>query len=208
METICSDCGCAFDTIETTLNIYHGKIIFNSEQKSPEEQLCPKCRLRLQVVNSKESQKLRRRLVVFAVAAILTLSAIAVPNLLASHRAANEAATISALRTIVSAQYVYKAMVGNGDYATLEELFSSGLIDPSLASGKRNGYIFIVAKLSHVSDNTPPAFNVTAVPESISGWNPTGSRSFYTNEDGVIYYNYTGIAPIRTPSGSDGIAVE
>jgi type IV pilus assembly protein PilA len=42
------------------------------------------------------------------------IAAIAIPNLLASRRAANEASAISALRTLTSAQATYQATVGGG----------------------------------------------------------------------------------------------
>lgn len=203
MESICSDCGRTFDSGTTPLNISHGKLIFSPEQSLPAEQLCPDCRLRdPQIIES--YRKLRLRFAIFTVAAIVVLASIAIPNLWASRRAANEAAVISTLRTIGAAQSTYSSTDGNGNYATLEELISSHLITDSLASGKKNGYIITVTKLNDVSDDASTAFDITAVPESISGWNRTGSRSFYTNEDGIIYYNNTATAPTRTPNGSDG----
>src|SRR5687767_8037039 len=48
------------------------------------------------------------------------IAAIAIPNLLASRRAANEGATIQALRTIHSAQATYQSL--QGSYGTLDEL--------------------------------------------------------------------------------------
>jgi prepilin-type N-terminal cleavage/methylation domain-containing protein len=48
------------------------------------------------------------------VAVIGIIAAIAVPNLLESKKAANEASAISSVRTIVTAQITYSATVGNG----------------------------------------------------------------------------------------------
>ena len=53
------------------------------------------------------------------VAVIGLIAAIAIPNLLASRRAANEASAISSLRTIGSAQATYRQTIGNNvNYAT------------------------------------------------------------------------------------------
>jgi prepilin-type N-terminal cleavage/methylation domain-containing protein len=45
---------------------------------------------------------------------IAIVAAIAIPNLLASRRAANEASAISSLRTIHSSQATYQATIGGG----------------------------------------------------------------------------------------------
>src|SRR4026209_1200286 len=46
------------------------------------------------------------------------IAAIAIPNLLASRRAANEGSAMSSLRTLASAQATYQATTGNGAFAT------------------------------------------------------------------------------------------
>ncbi len=51
------------------------------------------------------------------VAIIGIIAAIAIPNLLASRRAANEGSAQSSLRTIHSAQVIYQATAGAGAYA-------------------------------------------------------------------------------------------
>ena len=66
---------------------------------------------------------------------IAIVAAIAIPNLLASRRAANEASAISSLRTIHSAQATYQATTGNGvnyapDFTTLPRLLSTRLLPP------------------------------------------------------------------------------
>ena len=53
------------------------------------------------------------------VAIIGIIAAIAIPNLLASRRAANEASAISAVRNISSAEEVYRATLGTGSRFTL-----------------------------------------------------------------------------------------
>src|SRR6184192_4301124 len=45
------------------------------------------------------------------------IAAIAIPNLLAARRSANEGSAISACRTLHGAQMTYASTYGNGDYA-------------------------------------------------------------------------------------------
>lgn len=110
------------------------------------------------------------------VAVIGIIAAIAVPNLLQSRAAANEASAISSVRTIVTAQITYSATQGNGSYGTLAELQGAGLIDESLGSGSKDGYNFAVT-------NTATTFTVTATPVTDG---TTGNRGFFADQTGVI----------------------
>ena len=75
------------------------------------------------------------------VAIIGIIAAIAIPNLLASRRAANEGSAQSSLRTLHSSQATYQATSGNGAYAAdLATLAGSNLIDSVLAAGTKSGY--------------------------------------------------------------------
>lgn len=67
---------------------------------------------------------------------------IAIPNLMASYRAANEGSAISCLKTIANAESVYVSSTGEGKYGTLKELAAAGLIDQTLARGVKNNYVF------------------------------------------------------------------
>src|SRR5436190_4181811 len=70
-------------------------------------------------------------LVVLIIIAIV--AAIAIPNLLASRRAANEASAIASLRTIHSAELVYYSTAGGGTtYGSLTSLQAAGQIDSAL----------------------------------------------------------------------------
>src|SRR5436190_10375206 len=69
------------------------------------------------------------------VAIIGIIAAIAIPNLLASRRAANEGSAQQSLRTMSSAEATYQATSGNGNYADLAGLGTGNLIDSVLASG-------------------------------------------------------------------------
>lgn len=105
------------------------------------------------------------------------IAAIAIPNLLAARRAANEGSAISALRTLRSAEETYIATQGAGNCGELRQLGASGLIDSVLASGRRSGYRFEVVLAANKQ-----TCDVHATPETAS----TGTRSFLISDDGVI----------------------
>ena len=74
------------------------------------------------------------------VAVIGIIASIAIPNLLASRRAANEGSAQSSLRTIHSAQITYQATTGAGAYAAdLASLGGQTLIDSVLAVADQPG---------------------------------------------------------------------
>lgn len=110
------------------------------------------------------------------------IAAIAIPNLLASRRAANEGASISTLRKLHEAEATYQATSGNGDYGTLDELAANRLISPELATGARYGYKFTV-NVKAAGYDEPPRFQVVGVPLT---YGSSGLRSFYIDETGVI----------------------
>ncbi len=127
------------------------------------------------------------------VAVIGIVAAIAVPNLVKSRAVANEGAAISAVRTVVTAQVTYSARAGSGSFAAdLTELESAGLIDSVLGSGTLEAY-----SLS-VSGNSA-GFAVNARPLVYGN---TGTRSFYSDESGVIRYT---IADAAATSSSPGL---
>ena len=117
------------------------------------------------------------------VAIIGIIAAIAIPNLLASRRAANEASAISSIRTISSAQATYSSTVGNGAYATtLSALQGQGLIDGKLATATnstnaKSGYFFGIQNAGANGYQSAAAHSSTS----------TGNRNFMSNEAGVIY---------------------
>ncbi len=120
-------------------------------------------------------------LIVVAIIGILT--AIAIPGLLTSRRAANEASAQASLRTIHNCQFTYRATNGNLDYGTLDDLKIQSLIDSVLASGTKSGYYFAANPTTGV---LPAKFHITAVPTATSGVGQTGTRRFGVTEDGVL----------------------
>jgi len=126
------------------------------------------------------------------VAIIGIIAAIAIPNLLASRRAANEGSAQQSLRTMSSAEATYQATAGNGSYGTLPNLMSQTLVDSVLGSGAKSGYNFTVDS----SLVGPPAqFFAYALPQTTSGVGQTGTRRFAIAEDGVLRGDTTLTAP-------------
>jgi type IV pilus assembly protein PilA len=129
------------------------------------------------------------------------IAAIAIPNLLAARRSANEGSAISSLRTIHGAQATYQATAGNGDYsATLATLGSSNVIDSVLAGGTKSGYSFTMSAVAKTGGN-PATFAAVANPVTPSGVTQTGTRDFAIATEGVLFAGATG-AIAATASGS------
>ena len=147
------------------------------------------------------------------VAIIGIIAAIAIPNLLKSRQAANEAAAISACRTVGTAQATYQSTKGLGkDFATgLGVLASEGSVDSVLGSGAKSGYTFTSAGVASTT-TVPSYFNTNGDPQS-TGTFGTGNRYFYSNETFVIWQD-TGatISAASAPPGSrvpsTGIALQ
>lgn len=121
------------------------------------------------------------------VAIIGIIAAIAIPNLLKSRQAANEASAIGSVRTIGTAQATYQSTAGGGkSFATnLAALSNDGQVDTALASGGKSGYSFTSSGTAATS-TTPSIFDTTAGPQS-TGTFGTGNRYFYSNETFVLY---------------------
>jgi prepilin-type N-terminal cleavage/methylation domain-containing protein len=130
------------------------------------------------------------------VAIIGIIAAIAIPNLLASRRAANEGSALATMRVIFSSEATYQATTGAGQYGSLAQLGTAGLVDSvvagSTAANPKSGYVFSAVT---VPTAPVPAFDAGAIPSSFTGISATGTRSFYTNESGVMYFNLTATAP-------------
>lgn len=127
------------------------------------------------------------------VSIIGVIAAIAIPNLLASRRAANEGSAISSLRTIQSCELTYQATKGHGDYADLAALRGEFLTDSVLGSGTKSGYVFVVTPTA--PGVSPALFYATAVPTITSGVAQTGTRRFGISEDGVLHGDTVALTP-------------
>lgn len=94
----------------------------------------------------------------------------------------NESCTIENLRTLHRAQITYQTSVGNGNFGTLNQLYTAGLINQSLASGFNHGYNFTITTIN-ATPNSPAFFKISAVPQN---YGITGIMSFYTALDGIL----------------------
>lgn len=121
------------------------------------------------------------------VAIIGIIAAIAIPNLLASKRAANEGSAQSSTRTLTSAEATYAATVGNGAYGDRAALLGQGLIDSVLAGGLKSGYNFEITETGDGTSASPYAYVTGAAPAVFSGVAATGTRQFTSDATGVIY---------------------
>jgi len=130
------------------------------------------------------------------VAIIGIIAAIAIPNLLASRRAANEGSAQSSLRTIHSSEATYQATAGQGDYGDFTDLGpvatgGQGLLDAVLSTKTKSGYNFEVS----VAGTDPDAFYAYAVPSVTGGVSATGTRRFAIADDGIMHGDTTLSAP-------------
>src|SRR3954463_4201829 len=136
------------------------------------------------------------------VAIILIIAAIAIPNLLRSRIAANEASAVGSIRTINTAEVTYSSSYPDCGFTTLNALGGSGgnttgagLLDSVLAGGLKSGYSFG----STVSGGTGCGTG-TGTPNSVYtvNGNPqsaqTGQRYFFSDQSGVIRYNTSSAA--------------
>jgi len=137
------------------------------------------------------------------VAIIGIIAAIAIPNLLASRRAANEGSAQSSIRTLYGANVTYQATAGSGVFGTLDEMMNQHLIDSVLGQADvtaKSGYLFTVDGIG--GNGATATFFAHAVPATTSGVSQTGTRRFGITQTGVLRGDTTLSAP------ADGAEVE
>jgi prepilin-type N-terminal cleavage/methylation domain-containing protein len=145
------------------------------------------------------------------------IAAIAIPNLLAARRSANEGSAASALRTIHGANATYQATSGNGNYAPSDAdatdwtaaggaLLGANLIDSVLSQGTKSGYDFNdYISFIFVPGVSPATFALTAVPQVDTGITATGTRNFGIATDGVVYVQVIAVSnDLATATNADG----
>jgi hypothetical protein len=91
----------------------------------------------------------------------------------------NEKLVIAALNTIHGAEATYFATTGNGNYGSLLDLHHAHLIDATLATGEKHGYVFILS-FTPSTTNKLAEYSISAIPREYS---KTGGKSFYTTTD-------------------------
>ena len=144
------------------------------------------------------------------VAVIGIIAAVAIPGLIRARSSANEASAIATLRAVNSSQMSYAASCGNGFYAS--ELTILGdpapvgmpFISPEMsvaATVNKSGYTLDMAEgteaISASLDGCNPSGTAGAIFSSYYAVNQpifpyaTGSRWFWTNSLGTLYFSGT-----------------
>jgi type IV pilus assembly protein PilA len=128
------------------------------------------------------------------VAIILVIAAIAIPNLMRSTIAANQASAMASLRTLNTACTLYSATYGQFPAAltNLGPISSGGtasstsadLIDSILSAGIKSGYAF-----SYTTDPSNQSYTITAIPITAG---TTGQNMYFTDSSGVIRVDTSG----------------
>ena len=126
------------------------------------------------------------------VAIILIIAAIAIPNLLRSRMAANEASAVGSIRTINTAAVTYSTTYPDAGYpltlgvlqpAAAATSATSDLIDSVLALGTKSGYQF---SMTAIGSGTPlTGYTVGGDPVAPQ---TSGTRGFFSDQSGVIRY--------------------
>jgi type IV pilus assembly protein PilA len=138
---------------------------------------------------------------------ILIIAAIAIPNLLRSRMAANEASALGSVRTISVSNVTYSATYERGFAPSLLALGGSGeecknpsaerscLIDDVLASGTKSGYNFAYEAADSDGDGTLDKFWLRAAPSAPGS---SGQSEFCMDESGVIRKETSGECTVES----------
>jgi prepilin-type N-terminal cleavage/methylation domain-containing protein len=143
------------------------------------------------------------------VAIILIIAAIAIPSLIRSRIAANQASAIQTLRVLGTSEVTYAAIYGNGYSPTLGSLgppangavastSAAGLIDEVLTGGYKSGYNFSYTPTLLDATGRYDGYVFLASPQQ-SGI--TGVDYYFEDETHIIRMNTT------TQAGSTDSAV-
>ncbi|HMG34502.1 MAG TPA: prepilin-type N-terminal cleavage/methylation domain-containing protein [Blastocatellia bacterium] len=113
------------------------------------------------------------------IAVIGTIMAVAVPGLVKARQYAQSGSAIQTLRTVTSAENLYK--IRHKRYALLTDLAPEGTIDEHIAAGEKSGYTFdlkidVIDGVEH--------FHCTADPRV----EPSTSSYFFVDDSAVIKF--------------------
>jgi type II secretory pathway pseudopilin PulG len=120
------------------------------------------------------------------IAIISIIAALAIPNLVEARKRGNEVSAIGGLKTIATAENLFREgdleRDGNSDYGMLSELNNTKVIDTTIGSGTKQGYLFMAGYSFRTSEYLWFAVANPFVPGL------SGDRYFSTNGAGEIYY--------------------
>ena len=156
----------------------------------------------------KEAQGFSLIELLIVVAIILIIAAIAIPNLLRSRIAANQASAVGSLRTLNTAEINYSTTYGMGYTSTLGDLgppasgnpvaTGAGLIDSILSGGTATATTSVKSgyKFTYNPGGTDPSgrintYSINATPTTVG---TTGTNYYYTDQSAVIRQNSTAVA--------------
>src|SRR5690606_37952743 len=120
---------------------------------------------------------------------VAIIAAISIPSLIASRRAANDAAAIATLRTLHSAQITYFSAGGqNQNYASLSDLGAAALLDDHLGGADTVNKADFTYTVSRPASAPYNVYSATALADDFG---TSGSRDFLVSNAGVIYATST-----------------
>ena len=143
------------------------------------------------------------------------IAAIAIPNLLAARRSANEGAAVSTQRMLHSSQVTFAATQGSGNYAGgatfgasegLTDLNAANLIDTVIAQGVKSGYNFATFATDRAGQ-VPSSFTVGSAATVPTGVTQTGTRRFCVATEGIMRSDNTPGATLATNITADAQCV-
>ena len=108
------------------------------------------------------------------------IAQMAIPHLIQSKLAANEASAITTLRSVLNAETLYVTTAGGGRYGSMATLVSGMFVDSVVGSSTKDGYVFSIS--------LGPADTSFAIDARPMGYLNSGVRSFYADETAVIRY--------------------
>ena len=134
------------------------------------------------------------------VAIILIIAAIAIPNLLKSKMAANQASAVASLRTLNTSEITYSSTYNQGFSRTWLRLgppasgaatsAAAGLADSVLAAAAKSGYNFTYTAGAAVNGVTP-TYTIAADPVTAG---TTGQKHYFTDDSVGVRQNTSATA--------------
>jgi type II secretory pathway pseudopilin PulG len=136
---------------------------------------------------------------------VMIVAAIAIPSLLRSKMAANEASAVGSLRMLNTAAVTYFTTCGSYPHSLTAlgrapdgraSANHADLVDGVLTAGTKSGYIFRYEAFSTSGRRILDAYTISAQPVTPG---TTGQRYFFTDQSGVIRMQNDGPASKRSP---------